>query len=368
MQFMQVPEPTAESRNQFVNGVLQSQARSRVIVAGPGTGKSHLFRSEVAKYEEQPLLISFLRSLIEEMQPALGDKALVRTFHSFCKREFLKLYAGKRPGFRFHYPLVNQLIDQDLIVTGRASASSIREIENAMHAQRDHDHLEDWLGIAELYQAYGHTDLVYRVLKCIDDGDEVPSYPVVIVDEYQDLSPLERAFIERLADLSPTLIVGDDDQSLYDFKSAGPDGIRNLHGGGDAEVFWLPYCSRCTTVIVDAVHRLAEKAMKEGFLAGRIEKPFVCYTPDKEAESISYPKVIHAECSVQMKNAPYIAKYIEQEINKIPLAEIEHAWADATHRFWSLALNHSMFRCMSISKSACQTFRSRSQSSNPSKN
>jgi len=325
---MLVPTPSPESRQQFVDDVLHSGADCRLIVAGPGTGKSYLFGKEVEKHPKTPLVISFLRTLVVEMEPKLGAKAQVRTFHSFCKREFLKLHADKRPGFRFHYPPIATILDRDLLLTDESSVSVAREIELAMHGRAEHPLLVRWLQGAERYRAYGHTDLVYRVLACVEEGDELPTYPVVIVDEYQDFSPLERAFIERLAEGSPTLIVGDDDQALYAFKAAGPDGIRSLYSSGKAKAFSLPYCSRCTTVIVDAVHTLVAKAKTYGLLANRIDKPFECYTPDKRPESLTHPKIVHAACSVQKKNTPHMARYIEEQIAKIPDEAIEASWKE----------------------------------------
>ncbi len=310
--------------------VLDSRANRRLVVAGPGTGKSHLFEAEVAKHDNKPLLMSFLRALVEEMGVRLGSQALVRTFHSFCKREFLILHAGKHPEFQFHYPSVGILIEDDLKLTGLVprAQSVTKEVDRAMQSRVDHPLLERWLEVAERYQAYGHTDLIYRVLDCIDAGDTLPKYPMVIVDEYQDFSALEREFIARLADESPILIVGDDDQALYDFKGAGPDGIRELHSSGNGQVFPLPYCSRCPPVVVDALQTLVARAEENGLLDGRIDKPFVCYTPDKEADGEKYPKMIHAACTVHTKNAPYIARYIEGQVRDICSSEIEASWKE----------------------------------------
>lgn len=52
--------------------------------------------------------------------------------------------------------------------------------------------------------------------------------------------------IDTLAEKSPILIAGDDDQALYSFRDASPDFIRRLAEQDDIERFDLPYCSRCT--------------------------------------------------------------------------------------------------------------------------
>ena len=46
-------------------------------------------------------------------------------------------------------------------------------------------------------------------------------YPIVLVDEYQDVNPLQGAFFERLAEAGVALeVVGDPKQSIYGFRSA----------------------------------------------------------------------------------------------------------------------------------------------------
>ena len=87
----------------------------------------------------------------------------------------------------------------------------------------------------------------------------------------------------------------------------------------------MPYCSRCTQVVVNSVHDVIEKAKSIGKLRGRIEKKYLCFLPDKEVDSTAHSQIIHASCSTHTRRAPYISKFIEQEIRKIPQAEIDHA-------------------------------------------
>ena len=87
-----------------------------------------------------------------------------------------------------------------------------------------------------------------------DSQQEIPEYPLIVVDEYQDFSELETSFIRLLSSKSPVLIAGDDDQALYSFKNADPRFIRELAQGDEYERFGLPFCSRCTEVVVGAVN------------------------------------------------------------------------------------------------------------------
>jgi superfamily I DNA/RNA helicase len=153
----------------------------------------------------------------------------------------------------------------------------------------------------------------------------IPQFPLVVVDEYQDFNRLETSFIDLLATRSPVLIAGDDDQALYSFKGATPDFIRQLAIGKLYEVFSLPYCSRCPSVVVDAVNGLISHAQAKGLLQGRLAKKFECYMPEKASDSEKYPHIIHARCSVQNKVTPLIGRYVRDRIGEISEEDIAEA-------------------------------------------
>ncbi|MFQ5923178.1 MAG: UvrD-helicase domain-containing protein [Anaerolineales bacterium] len=80
---------------------------------------------------------------------------------------------------------------------------------------------------ADYYDSVGFDDSVYRIHQLFaGNRDAIPTYNIVMVDEYQDFSPLEVGVIEFLESLNRTLIVGDDDQSIYHFRQASPEYLR----------------------------------------------------------------------------------------------------------------------------------------------
>jgi superfamily I DNA/RNA helicase len=88
-----------------------------------------------------------------------------------------------------------------------------------------------------------------------------------------------------LATRSPVLAARDDDQAIYGWRHASPQFIREMATGGDWEVFDLPFCSRCTPVVVAAVHDLIDRACREGLFQDRLEKAYECYLPDKAGDA-----------------------------------------------------------------------------------
>ena len=86
-------------------------------------------------------------------------------------------------------------------------------------------------------QIYGYalrSELVYQFKNILESPDEIKidgSIDYLIVDEYQDLNRCDLSVIENLHDRGAKLFVaGDDDQSIYGFRYAYPEGIRNFTG------------------------------------------------------------------------------------------------------------------------------------------
>lgn len=319
-------EQQAQRRSEATAAIIDSSAEKKLVVAGPGTGKTHTFKEALHACGGRGLALTFIRNLVADLSEALGDLADVFTFHGFCKHQIHRHpVAGLQEGWDYYPPLLD-LITRDLQLLGRPSRTK-SQIEACLHnLDEASGTIDATLDLGNYYNAVSHTDLVYRALRHFEQNDgEIPEYPLVVVDEYQDFSRLETSFIALLSTKSPVLIAGDDDQALYAFKSASPEFIRELAAGDGYEQFELPYCSRCTSVIVDAVNDVLVAAVENGNLACRIEKRFRCYLPDKQAESEAHPAIIHAKCSVERANAPYIGRYIAEQIGRIPLDDIRES-------------------------------------------
>lgn len=80
----------------------------------------------------------------------------------------------------------------------------------------------------------------------------------LIVDEYQDLNPSDLEFVDGIiASGVNTFVAGDDDQSIYSFRSASPEGIQSFTlrfpQAGHHE---LRDCFRCTTEVLRTAQSL----------------------------------------------------------------------------------------------------------------
>ncbi len=325
-------ETITQERSKASDAIVNSDSDKRLIIAGPGTGKTYTFKKALSKAiadsgtADKGLALTFLRNLVADLSEQFSDVADVFTFHGFCKSQMHRhAVAGLKEGWDY-YPALIEIMAADLQLLGREEIKQ-NDIERCLHNLDDPDGgVRDALALGVYYNAVSHTDLVHRVLTHFTDNEgEVPSYPLIVVDEYQDFSLLETRFLGLLATKSKVLVAGDDDQALYAFKNASSRYIRELHADDDYENFELPYCSRCPAVIVDAVNDVIASARAHGNLEGRLAKPFRCYLPDKEAVSEAHPKIIYAQCSVQSKKAPYPGRYIADCIAVIPVEVIRES-------------------------------------------
>jgi superfamily I DNA/RNA helicase len=79
----------------------------------------------------------------------------------------------------------------------------------------------------------------------------------ILVDEYQDLNKAEQAVITLLSTAASVCVIGDDDQSIYSFKHAHPEGIREWIGTNlAADDLTLGDCRRCPTRVVQMANAL----------------------------------------------------------------------------------------------------------------
>ena len=315
-----------QARTSAAQAVINSPSRKRLIVAGPGTGKSFAFQECLRACGDKGLALTFIRNLVADLAHDLDGLADVFTLHGFCKHQLHRNpVEGLQAGWDY-YPHLLELLADDLHARGRSDVKK-SDLERCLHNLEDDQGLVgEAMAIGEYYNAVSHTDLVFRVVRHFEaNNSAIPELPLVVVDEYQDFSLLETTFIRLLSEKSPVLIAGDDDQALYAFKNASARYIRDLAEDATYEQFSLPYCSRCTQVIVHAVNAVIAAAKDSGHLEGRLDKPFECYLPSKLTESNAHPAIIHARCTVERKNAPYGGRYIAKQIAEIPPEDIQES-------------------------------------------
>ena len=257
------------------------------------------------------LAITFIRKLVEDMKDDLHDRAEVKTFHSFCKK-----LLHERNGKIELVPFLTKIIKGDVNFLGYNLSNFDDKFQTLDEGSQE---IQFYLARGDYYDAVSFNDSVYRLFRYARDGQfELPTYNLIVVDEYQDFNPLEVAFIDELEKKSPILIVGDDDQAVYIGRNSSPKFLRDKYHSGNYEVFKLPFCSRCPRVIVDATTEFIHNVIERGGLQERIARPFIPFLDGKKYENITYPKIIKATTSTIL----CLSKFIIAEIRKIPGIDI----------------------------------------------
>jgi superfamily I DNA/RNA helicase len=315
---MTTAAPKASQKNErrkLLETILQSTESKKLIVAGPGTGKTFTFKELLkSKTGGTNLAMTFIRKLVEDLEGELGDYAEVKTFHAYCKKVL-----HERRGRVELVPYLSKVIEQDSKLLGNGLGdfdTSIRTLDESS------DKLDFYLRRGDYYKVVGFDDAVYRLLRILrEDPDIIPEFDQIVIDEFQDFNPLEVAFIRELEKKGSILIVGDDDQAVYAGRAASATYLRKLYKSGRYKTFELPYCSRCPQVIVDATNAILNRASSQGYLKDRIAKRYECYLEAKEADSQRYPKILVAECTTSR----VIPKYIKQEIAKVHPRDVKES-------------------------------------------
>jgi DNA helicase-2/ATP-dependent DNA helicase PcrA len=121
-----------------------------------------------------------------------------------------------------------------------------------------------WQAHRRTFRYVLRSELVYQLKKALEQiADFTLESPMshLLIDEYQDLNKCDLAVINALASNNCELfIAGDDDQSIYGFRNAHPQGIRNfLDDYPNSEDLTISTCLRCDKAILEISEFVAEQ-------------------------------------------------------------------------------------------------------------
>jgi DNA helicase II / ATP-dependent DNA helicase PcrA len=253
------------------------------VLAGPGTGKTFAMMRRIARLlekgvpPERILAITFTRTAAKDLREQLSqlgaegaDEVRATTLHSLCFKvlvtEAVFRATGRRPRPLLSFEidlLVSDLAEQfggkravrALIEAYEAAWARLQaDIPGAPQAPEDlafQTALLDWL---RYHGAMLIGELVPITLRFLEQNPALrilDPYDAVLVDEYQDLNRADQALVSVLASAGSLVVIGDDNQSIYGFRHANPEGIRVFPADhpGTAE-FVIEECRRCPPNIV----------------------------------------------------------------------------------------------------------------------
>lgn len=271
------------------HAIAADASRTIRVVAGPGTGKSFALKRRVARLLEAGagprsiLPVTFTNVAAEDLQRELRQVGVpgceeIRgsTLHALglriLSRQGVLQATGRHPRplnlFEIE-PLLYDLTprfgrksDRKKRIQAYEAAWARLQHEEPGYALTDDDRafeqaLVGWLRFHEGMLIGEIIPQLHQYLRLNPAAPERALYTHVLVDEYQDLNKAEQSLIDLMSGGAEVCIVGDDDQSLYSFKHAHPDGIRRFHeahpGTNDHQVL---ECRRCPSRVVAIANAL----------------------------------------------------------------------------------------------------------------
>ncbi len=243
-----------------------------LVIAGPGSGKTRTLTVK-ARYirrlypDARILCVTHTRKAADEMHARIGREENARaiqvcTIHSLCYR-ILKTGLGQPIRILSDY-------DHGVIVRLAAQAAGVerdhREIATVI-SQAKLGLIEKREEVRKLLREYeklkglrlDYDDLLLFALKKLKEQKSSAIRPThILVDEAQDLDPVEIKLIKRLSGKKPNVTFFlDYNQAIFSFKGALPDEINRI---GDVypqtRKFYLLRNHRSTGKILESANRL----------------------------------------------------------------------------------------------------------------
>ncbi|HWR82835.1 MAG TPA: ATP-dependent helicase [Candidatus Deferrimicrobium sp.] len=266
--------------------------------AGPGTGKTFSFLKRIEALTARGVSqdsICYL-TFIKEISNAFtqdyidkftresyeADKPRISTLHSFACR--LLRNQGFRMGYDGELYFINvaesdsvaattllqdllPLVTEPACLTIARLRNHLNEIKTAWRDTVDPSSLSSPIPNILVQAQY-----LFRALRVVDWDHTIPlahelaeGFSILprwisnikhyLIDEFQDFNKAEQALIAFLSSHAiSTVIVGDDDQSLYSTRGASPDGLRALYFDSSKDQVSLLNCFRCRETIVTAAN------------------------------------------------------------------------------------------------------------------
>ena len=292
------------------------------VLAGAGTGKTRAITYRIAygvavgAYQPtQVLAVTFTARAAGEMRSRLADLGVpgvqARTFHSAALRQLTYFWptaiGGRRPEIQSHKaPLVGAAARRLGVSTDRALirdlAAEVEWAKVTMTLPEDYAQAAIAAGrtgvagmepaaVAQVLVAYEEAksergvidfeDVLLLTVGILLDREDVAAqvrgqYKHFVVDEYQDVSPLQQRLLDLwLGRRRQLCVVGDVSQTIYSFTGATPDfltGFASRYEG--ARTVRLSRDYRSTPQVVSLANQVLARSRRGGVLrlpAGAVE-------------------------------------------------------------------------------------------------
>lgn len=284
-----------------------------LVLAGPGSGKTHVLTSRIAKILEEStgqyfriLGLTFtnkaageMRSRIEKLVPSELGRVRLTTFHSYAA-ELLQQH-GSHLNIRPDFQILSNDVDRIALLD---------EVLSEMHKDLEHplpvhftssqllpaitrllemcipdekveklladNHMENAGSLANVYISYRkalrHTNsldfpsLIIESIELLRNFSFLRKhirkvYKHILVDEFQDTNSSQYQFLSYIVSPDPStlFIVADDDQIIYEWNGANQQRFQDLKNEFNVSILQLPENYRCPAPVIELANELIVK-------------------------------------------------------------------------------------------------------------
>jgi len=222
------------------NKAVTSLNKRLLVIAGPGTGKTHTLITKVEyliKHQKTPsqkiCIFTFSRKAANELNSRVSDlttpAGFCGTIHSF----FLNLLKLFKPDFKnftvisedAQKNIINNLIKENNLEYSIKEAITIvkqYKLENNSYTENN-PLIEAYQTYLKLNKLIDFDDIIISGKKLIETKEFITNhlskYEYLLIDEFQDLNNFElECILPLLKNLNSFFIIGDPFQSIYGFK------------------------------------------------------------------------------------------------------------------------------------------------------
>lgn len=331
----------SEAPNQEQLLAIKSVSPRLAVMAGPGTGKTktlvsrilYLLQNRKVKPSEITA-VTFTRKAAEELnrrlEQQLGSRQGLRrmqigTFHSICW-ELLKkqgaefLLADRQTALGLAAETAGELGLKEKPGKLLQIISQIKT-RSAIDGQESYDNGDPYRQAVLRYQeklreagALDFDDLLIKAL----DFPESQSFRYLLVDEFQDISPLEYRLIRTWSSQGrEVFIIGDPNQAIYGFRGAETESFSAFQNQKDTEIISLKKNYRSTPEILTASQQMLYQ--------GSMPSPLESVKPS------GFPVRLKAAPG-EMAEAVFIAKEINRLVGGIDMLDAQEDFACPENR------------------------------------
>lgn len=292
------------SLNDTQHRAVRHRGSGILVLAGAGTGKTRVITHRIADIVASGvspraiLAVTFTNKAAKEMKERLGKLHVptgfetgpwIGTFHATGMR-ILRLH-GDQLGYTKSFSIYDDDAQISIVkallgdtkggdrLTPPLAHSYIGKAKDAgighgeLHESDVPEKLRDV--VASVYKRYDEelrrsnamdfADLLANTVKLLRRGVDAPSgwllrkFEQVLVDEFQDTNKMQMEMVDLLASSGETCVVGDDDQAIYGWRGARPEGMMQFSKRPGVVVVKLEDNYRSTSSILDCANAVIAK-------------------------------------------------------------------------------------------------------------